>query len=69
MPEYIRVSWSERSCILNLCRVVYSMHRLLYVIFWFYFLPYLAILFAFFYSHNNERFEELANEIEKINLD
>ena len=46
--NYIHLSFKERTLLGKLLAMVYRAYKLLYVSFWFYFLPFTALLGSFF---------------------
>ena len=52
LPEYLRIEFSDRLLGNKICRVIYCCFRILFVTFWFYYLPYLAIIYEFWLSHS-----------------
>ena len=54
LPQYLRIEFSERSLSNKICRVIYCCFRILYVTLWFYYLPYLSIIFEFWLTHSAE---------------
>lgn len=46
--NYIHLSFKQRSCLGKFLAIVYRIYKLFYVTFWFYFLPFTALLGSFF---------------------
>ena len=47
MPQFLRYQFSERTFLQKLLRLVYMFFRSSYVIVWYYFMPFLAVVFQF----------------------
>ena len=52
LPTYLMIDFSERDLSNKLCRLVYCGFRILYVTLWFYYLPYISIIFEFYLTHS-----------------
>ena len=52
LPQYLKIYSSDRDWSNYLCRVVYCGFRILYVTLWFYYLPYLSIIFEYYLTHS-----------------
>ena len=50
-PEYLRIKFRDRPISDMILRSIYLILRCVYVTVWFYFLPYLAMVYQFYNSH------------------
>ena len=47
MPENFKVQFSDRDCMNKIMRAVYLVYRSAYVVIWYYFMPFLAMILQF----------------------
>ena len=65
MPEYLKITMKDRSCPNFVGFVIYKLYRFVYVVVWFYFLPFIATIVQYYFIAQAVQDDDNSEPIEK----